>query len=124
MKTTWGADSSITIIDDSIDFCRVVRKALTKSGYAGHISCYPFARAFYDKSKDFPNIVVSDLSMPGDDGLTLHNKIRADGFDGHFVLCTGDAGALDKSGVTQMDMDIFIKPIATANFLERIKSYV
>lgn len=74
--------------------------------------------------ESFPDIVISDLSMPGPDGFDVHDWLIDQHFDGHFVLCSGDAGLLEESFLRIKEIDILIKPIVPTPFLEKLKSYV
>ena len=120
-KQTWGKEATIALIDDSLTFWGIVKKALMKSSFDGHIACYPFARAFYDMCVPFPDVVVCDLSMPGDDGWDILKWLKDRDFDGHFILCTGDSELFEDSFSVQRDVDFIIKPFEPSLFIGKIK---
>jgi DNA-binding NtrC family response regulator len=119
---TWGDTKSIVVIDDSLDFAKIVEGSLKKSGFGGHIHGYPFARAFYENVTTFPDLIVCDLCMPGDNGLEVHQWLKDHDFQGEFILCTGNTSALEDYRFEQGDINIIIKPPVIPPFIEKIKS--
>ena len=117
--TPWGENNHIVLIDDSIDFSKMVRKALIRSGYQGEIKGYPFANAFYEVCEVYPDLVICDQHMPGDKGLDVHDKLRAEGYEGGFILVSADTQSLDDSWARLRDIEYLLKPFSVPEFIEK-----
>jgi two-component system alkaline phosphatase synthesis response regulator PhoP len=67
----------ILLVDDEPDNRRVFGDVLEAEGYV--VKRVPNAREAYDAAvESVPDLVLSDVSMPGGDGLSLLAKLRAD----------------------------------------------
>lgn len=75
MKTA-NTDPHVALVDDDLDV-RVSLQALLRSfGY--RVSLYADAQALLDAGVGDIDCVVSDVQMPGIDGLELLTRLRAD----------------------------------------------
>jgi two-component system OmpR family response regulator len=71
------AGAHILVVDDDPHIREVMRFALTKAGYRVSEAANGSA-AYAMLTADVPALVVLDIIMPEDDGLTLCRKIRAE----------------------------------------------
>lgn len=77
----------ILIVDDDDSVRDVISVLLTEEGY--HCAC---ASSADDALKEMPNgyqLVISDMKMPGHDGLWLLDRVRKDHEDTSVILLTG-----------------------------------
>lgn len=112
---------TIHIVDDD-DSMRDSLVALL--GDAGYETCaYASAEAFLGRGAFNSGCVVSDIRMPGMDGLTLLKKLRADGRELPLILITGHgdiplAVAAMKAGV----VDFLEKPFEAEALLAAVEA--
>jgi CheY-like chemotaxis protein len=64
------------VVDDEEDALALVTEVLTRQGAKVHPA--PSAEAALEKLRSIkPDVIVSDIGMPGEDGYSLIRKIRA-----------------------------------------------
>jgi DNA-binding response OmpR family regulator len=69
----------IAVVDDNHDICELVGRYLTEHGYC--VSTANSAEALKRVlQKSAPDLIALDIMMPGEDGLSVCRKLRADGF--------------------------------------------
>lgn len=112
--------TAILLIDDDNDLRRATAQTLDLAGYA----VQDFARAeaaLAALGPDFPGVVVSDISMPGLDGLQLHQRIRAADPDLPVILITGH-GDIPMAVRAMQDgvYDFIAKPFPTERLLQSL----
>ena len=112
--------TSVLLIDDDDAMRRATAQTLDLAGY----SVRHFARAeeaLAALEADFPGVIVSDISMPGMDGLQLHGKIRERDADLPVILITGH-GDIPMAVRAMQDgvYDFIAKPFATERLLQSL----
>ena len=112
----------ILVVDDDADHLRVVCDQLEHAGYdvTGVESA---SDALSSMAEVDPQIVISDLRMPGMDGLQLLEKIRSDSEGVDVMVMTGhedmtSAVAAMKGGA----FDYLVKPIRLEELKERVET--
>jgi len=91
----------ITLVDDDGEIREVLADTLASRGCA--VSAYPGASEALDRiGDDMPDVLVSDLSMPGMDGLTLIRAAQRLRPGLPAVLLTGHAGPELDAAVAQV----------------------
>ena len=77
----------ILVVDDDADARGALAEALRESGYAVETAADAFKGL--GKVPDFaPDLVLTDLKMPGMDGLELLRKLRSGGHDMPVIVTT------------------------------------
>jgi len=72
-----STDFHVWIVDDDDSIRWVLEKSLTQTGH--RISCYDSAeKAFAVLHSDTPDVIISDIRMPGMDGFEFLEKIKAE----------------------------------------------
>ena len=66
----------VLVVDDDPDTCETIGAALAAAG-AEIRTCLSVSQALAAIDASVPDLLVSDIAMPGDDGYTLIRKIRA-----------------------------------------------
>lgn len=83
-----SAAPSVFLIDDDRDLRKAMQQTLELAGFT--VSSFASAtEALAGLSADFAGIVISDIRMPGMDGLALFRKILALDPDLPMILVTG-----------------------------------
>src|ERR1700691_1355109 len=104
---------TILLIDDDLQLRRMFKMALTRSGYHvieadSGISGLEMAR------KHLPDLILSDIHMPGGDGSTLLRDIRRDSElkSKQVVLMTGRPDLVTpRKGMDEGADDFLVKPV-------------
>ena len=111
----------ILIVDDHRDIREPLRKYLEKNGC--RVSEAADAREARDALKaSAPDIVVLDIMMPGEDGLSLTRSLRAEG-SMPVILLTAVAEETDRIVGLEMGADDYLtKPFNPRELLARIKA--
>ena len=113
--------STILIVDDDRDIRNLLADYLESNGY--RTLCAADGNAMWktlDEAR--PDLVVLDLNLPGDDGLTLCRKLRA-----HstlpVIMLTARSEPLDRILGLEMGADDYLpKPFEPRELLARIRS--
>lgn len=117
------AKGRILLVDDNADMRRVYGDVLAAEGY--EVKRVSGGReAFASAVADLPDLVLSDVSMPGGGGLSLLAKLRADKATARVpvVLMSGvHKGSADQAdGLEQGADDYLPKPVAPALMLAKV----
>ena len=91
MNQTELADRRILVVDDDPEAANLTARSLELFGVADHVATAASAGNAHQKMLAEPfDLVITDLHMPGVDGLTLLGQIRAHYPNIRLVLLTGD----------------------------------
>jgi two-component system, response regulator RegA len=82
---------SILVVDDDEDFCAVLAESLGRRGYELRVA-HDVAQAIVIAEEFNPEMVLSDLKMPGSSGLELIPKLLEIDANTKIVVLTGYAG--------------------------------
>jgi len=113
--------SHILIVDDQKEICDVVQEYLSGEGYrvsAAHDGS-GMRRALAQGAVD---LVILDLMLPGEDGLSLARQLREESEVGIIIL-TGRGETVDRIIGLEMGADDYLpKPFHLRELLARVKS--
>ena len=85
--------ATILLVDDEPDFLHFAQLNLEDQGYA--VSTAESARMAHGVLADREfDVVVVDVRMPGVDGISFMEKVKAGGYEGQFIVLTG-FGSID-----------------------------
>ena len=112
----------IYILEDDESIRKLVIYALETQGFeaAGFENAEKFWKPFYDKK---PELVLLDIMLPGEDGLSVLKKIRKEDEKIPVIMLTAKSTEYDK--VTGLDMgadDYVSKPFGIMELISRIKA--
>src|SRR4051812_11625775 len=68
---------TVLVVDDNADLCRMLGKLISRAGHTA-VCATNAADALDHVKTSAPDLVVLDLMMPDENGLTLLRKIKAD----------------------------------------------
>jgi signal transduction histidine kinase len=113
-------DSKLLIVDDEENFRNAIVRRLKKRGQAViEADCAESALSIM--ANDSIDVVVSDIKMPGMDGLRFLKQIKSRYPACEVILITGHASATDGvSGIKEGAFDYLTKPIALDHLINKI----
>ena len=111
----------ILVVDDQKEICELVEQYLSNEGY--RVSVAPDGAAMRRIMAQGPvDLVVLDLMLPGEDGLTLARELREQSTVGIIIL-TGRGETVDRIIGLEMGADDYLpKPFNLRELLARVKS--
>lgn len=113
---------SIYLVEDDDNIRKLVCYALSKEGYG--ISGFPAPPEFWTEyEKSVPDLVMLDIMLPGEDGLSILKKIRSADKDVPIIMLTAKSSEFDK--VTGLDMgadDYIAKPFGMTELVSRVRA--
>lgn len=111
----------IIVCDDEEDMRAMLREYLVDEGYT--VECASDGAELRRLVPHFrPDLVICDLRMPGEDGLSLTRWLRAESHAAVLML-TGMASAMDRVVGLEMGADDYLaKPFEPAELRARIKA--
>lgn len=121
MTATTAGKARIIVCDDEADMRDMLDEFLTEEGYvvqqaSGGGELRRLVPAFR------PDLVICDLRMPGEDGLSLTRWLRAEAHCA-ILLLTGMGGVVDRVIGLEMGADDYLpKPFEPAELRARIKA--
>jgi CheY-like chemotaxis protein len=112
VTTALEALPKVLFVDDDAAVLEVVREVLDSLGYAV-TACRDASAALAQLSSGWlPDIVLTDLTMPGMNGIELAREIRKRGFEMPIVCCTGFLDEASERAGAQAGMCAFVrKPV-------------
>jgi two-component system C4-dicarboxylate transport response regulator DctD len=110
----------VALVEDDADLRHATAQTLELAGY--EVLTYGRAsEALAGLAADFPGILVSDIRMPGMDGLTLYSEIRKRDTDLPVILITGHGDiAMAVQAIHDGVYDFIAKPFATDRLVQSI----
>jgi len=110
----------VLLIEDSERLRRSVGTALRKAGYAVDLTGDGAEGLWFAQSNAY-DVIVLDLMLPGLDGLSILQKLRASGNTTHILILTAKDTVQDRVvGLRAGADDYLIKPFALDEFLARV----
>ncbi len=97
----------VLVVDDDQDICVMLTKFLCSSGYACESATNPTKALKAIKRNDF-DLVISDIKMPGIDGLQLLSEILKIDSDLDTIMMTGYTGVYTYSEIIKAGAADFI----------------
>ncbi len=115
------ATGHILVVDDQKEICEVVQQYLSSEGYRVSVANdgAGMRRVMGQAEVD---LVILDLMLPGEDGLTLARQLREESTVGIIIL-TGRGETVDRIIGLEMGADDYLpKPFHLRELLARVKS--
>ena len=111
----------ILVVDDQQEICDLVQDYLTGEGY--RVSTAHDGAGMRQVMAQIPvDLVILDLMLPGEDGLTLARSLREESSVGIIIL-TGRGETVDRIIGLEMGADDYLpKPFHLRELLARVKS--
>lgn len=111
----------ILIVDDDPDIRLTVARILERNGISSK-EAGNGEEMRRQILKEMPDLVILDLMLPGDDGLTLARELRGNS-DIPIIMLTGKGDVVDRIVGLEMGADDYVtKPFNSRELLARVKS--
>jgi two-component system, OmpR family, response regulator len=112
----------ILVVDDQKEICELVRDYLSGEGYRVSVANDGQAMRRVMGQNDI-DLVILDLMLPGEDGLTLARGLRDEHPDLGIIILTGRGETVDRIIGLEMGADDYLaKPFHLRELLARVKS--
>jgi two-component system OmpR family response regulator len=111
----------ILIVDDENEICVMVQDYLTQEGYRASVA-HDGNEMRQVMARSAVDLVILDLVLPGEDGLTLARWLREESRVG-IIMLTGRGDPVDRIIGLEMGADDYLpKPFMLRELLARVKS--
>lgn len=114
----------IYIVEDEASIRELESYALEKNGY--EVQCFENANDFYAAIKGkIPDLILLDLMLPGDDGLTILGKLRRESAFSRIPIIIISAKTTELDRVKGLDLgadDYICKPFSVLELVSRVKA--
>lgn len=118
--------ATILVIDDEESIRKVISGALKKVGYEV-ITAENGNDALERIAEAIPDVIISDITMPDMDGMTLLNKLRSEQATRGIPLILVTAQGSTSSVVAGLNLgadDYLVKPFVMSELLARVRSKI
>jgi PAS domain S-box-containing protein len=114
---------TLLFVDDEPSLADMARMILTKLGYVAEVCTNPMeALAIFEGDPDRFDLVISDMTMPQMNGLTLSERLRAVRADIPIIICTGHRSPVDEEKAKLMGISAYaMKPITISEIAQLIR---
>lgn len=111
----------ILLIDDDRELTQLMSQFLQKNGY--HVACYEQGNGAVARVDEFaPDLLVLDLMLPGQDGLSICRQIRGR-FNGPIIMLTALVDDIDEVTGLEVGADDYLcKPVKPRVLLAHIRA--
>jgi FixJ family two-component response regulator len=116
--------ATVYVVDDNVRMLRALRLLLHAHGYL--VRTYESAAAFVeDYDPGIPGCVISDLSMPGLDGIALQRELNARGGHRPVIFLSGQSSVPESvQAMKEGAVDFLTKPVDEAVLLQAVASAI
>jgi CheY-like chemotaxis protein len=121
---SWGSEGvalRVLLVDDDVDVLDTLVRLLGRQGYTCRVASSA-AEAIRAMDAESPDLVVTDLRMPGRDGMTVARHARQHRPPIPVILMTAYATSQTREDVARMGGTTYItKPFANADLLAAVR---
>ena len=118
---TGNSDALIVLVEDDEDIRRLVRDLLAREGFAVEVAETAVA---FDQllARNRPDLVILDLMLPGEDGLSICRRLRGHG-GVPILMLTAKSDPVDRVVGLEMGADDYVtKPFDPRELLARVRA--
>lgn len=117
-------DEHIVVVDDDPRLLRLLQRYLSENGY--RVTTATDAERARDILRHIqPDAVVLDVTMPGEDGLSLTRGLREEGLEFPILLLTARGEAADRIDGLEAGADDYLgKPFEPRELLLRLRAHL
>ena len=119
-----SADALIAVVEDDDEIRRLVVGLLSREGYRVE-EAQSGADLDAILARSVPELVILDLMLPGEDGLSICRRLRGHGGAVPILMLTAKSDAIDRVVGLEMGADDYLtKPFDLAELLARLRALV
>lgn len=121
--STGAAERMILVVDDEHALADTLALILERAGYKS-TAAYSAAEALVAMGTQTPDLIISDVMMPGMSGVALAIQVRKMHPNIKFLLISGHAGTQDIIEAARADghsLDLLAKPVLPEDLLSKIE---
>lgn len=126
MSRSSARRGQVLVVDDDPLFCSIVEEVLRRQGYQSSIA-YSVPEAIEFLKEGVPDLVLTDIMMPEEDGLELVRSLRRDPSLARIPTVVVSARVMEdeQRAALEAGADEFIgKPFTLRNFTELIDGFM
>jgi two-component system alkaline phosphatase synthesis response regulator PhoP len=116
----------IYIVEDDVNIREIEGYALKNSGY--DVSCFEHSAELYKAlDRDIPKLIILDIMLPNEDGLSILASLRKDKRTKHvpIMMVTAKTSEMDKVKGLDLGADDYItKPFGIMELVSRVKALI
>jgi len=114
----------VLLIEDHKPLVRALKQGLAEEGFAVDVACDGEEGDYKAHGADY-DVIILDLMLPKEDGLSLLQRWRRDGLKTHVLVLTARSGIEDKVRGLDLGADDYLtKPFELTELLARIRALV
>ncbi|HEU4379558.1 MAG TPA: response regulator transcription factor [Hyphomicrobiaceae bacterium] len=117
-----ATDALIVLVEDDQEIQRLVRDMLVREGFSVEVA---LSGAALDQvlAGQRPDLVILDLMLPGEDGLSICRRLRTRGGSVPILMLTAKADPIDRVVGLEMGADDYLaKPFNPRELLARVRA--
>ncbi|RIV24394.1 DNA-binding response regulator [Alicyclobacillaceae bacterium I2511] len=112
----------VLVVEDDLSMCNAIAEALTQEGYEVTLANNGNDGEWFAR-QDIYDLILLDIMLPGQDGLSLTQHVREQGLDTPILLVTARDAILDRvAGLDVGADDYLVKPFALTELLARVRA--
>jgi DNA-binding response OmpR family regulator len=114
----------VLLIEDHKPLVRALKQGLAEEGFAVDTACDGEEADYKAQAADY-DVIILDLMLPKEDGLSLLQRWRRDGLKSHVLILTARSGIDDKVRGLDLGADDYLtKPFELEELLARLRALV
>ena len=114
-------EARLLVVDDEATILELLSASLTFQGFEV-LTAADGASALALAKKELPDLIITDVMMPGSDGFEFVRKLRSEGFSMPALFLTARDSVADRvAGLTLGGDDYIAKPFSLAEVIARVR---
>src|SRR5438270_629262 len=122
--STGGQPVRLLLIEDHKPLVRALRQGLEEEAFAVDVAYDGPEGDFKARSAEY-DVIILDVMLPGEDGLSLLRRWRRDGLKAHVLVLTAKGSIEDKVRGLDLGADDYLtKPFELEELLARLRALI